>query len=89
MPADAKRPGEVAASRTVVHSEDEGGTVDTEKSSAIRRTDHPEVLAGDPFAFAGECKGCPACFGGYATITVEEDGEEHDEAVPCRRCPGR
>ena len=25
------------------------------------------------------------CFGGYVTITVEEDGEERDEAVPCRR----
>jgi hypothetical protein len=31
-------------------------------------------------------RGCPACFGGYVTFTVEEDGEEHDEAVPCRRC---
>ena len=29
---------------------------------------------------------CASCFGGYATITVEEDGQEHDEAVPCRRC---
>jgi hypothetical protein len=26
------------------------------------------------------------CFGGYVTITVEEDGQERDEAVPCRRC---
>ncbi len=61
-----------------------------EKSSAIRRTDHPQVLAGDPFAYAGgfarKRKGCPACFGGYVTITVEEGGEERDEAVPCRRC---
>jgi hypothetical protein len=23
------------------------------------------------------------------TITVEEDGAEHDEAVPCRRCQPR
>jgi hypothetical protein len=60
--------------------------VDTEKSSAIRRIDHPDVLAGDPFAFAGERKGCPACFGGWTTITVEEDGEGCEEAVPCRRC---
>ena len=29
---------------------------------------------------------CASCFGGYVTITVEEDGQEHDEAVPCRRC---
>jgi hypothetical protein len=33
--------------------------------------------------------GCPLCFGGYVTITVEEDGQEHDEAVPCRRCQPR
>lgn len=32
---------------------------------------------------------CPSCFGGYVTITVEEDGQEHDEAAPCRRCNGR
>jgi len=31
---------------------------------------------------------CASCFGGYITITVEEDGQEHDEAVPCRRCAG-
>jgi hypothetical protein len=29
---------------------------------------------------------CPWCFGGYLTISVEEDGQEHDEAVRCRRC---
>ena len=28
--------------------------MDESKSSAIRRTDHPETLAGDPFAYAGE-----------------------------------
>ncbi len=31
-------------------------------------------------------RGCPLCFGGYVTMTVEEDGQERDEAVPCRRC---
>lgn len=30
--------------------------------------------------------GCSLCFGGYVTITVEEDGQERDEAAPCRRC---
>jgi hypothetical protein len=30
--------------------------------------------------------GCSRCFGGYVTVTVEEDGQEHHEAVPCRRC---
>jgi hypothetical protein len=60
--------------------------VDTTKSSAHgRRTEHPEVLAGDPFPHAGAQRGedrsC-TCFGGYVTITVEEGGEERDEAVP-------
>jgi hypothetical protein len=56
--------------------------------------------AGDPF-YAASCRtddtieahyaslerGIPCyCFGGYVTITVEEDGQEHDEALPCRRC---
>ena len=55
-------------------------------------TVHPEVMAGDGFAYAGaqrdEDRSC-TCFGGYVTITVEEDGEEHGGAVPCRRCSGR
>lgn len=39
------------------------------------------------FAHAGKRRhDRPACFGGYVTITVEEDGAEHNEAVPCRRC---
>ena len=29
---------------------------------------------------------CPWCFGGYLTITVEEDSQEREEAVPCKRC---
>ena len=28
--------------------------MDTDKSSASRRTEHPETLAGDPFGYAGE-----------------------------------
>ncbi len=31
---------------------------------------------------------CPSCFGGYVTMTIEEDGQEDAEAVPCRRCAG-
>jgi hypothetical protein len=26
-----------------------------------------------------------SCFAGYVTLTLEEDGEEINEAVPCRR----
>jgi hypothetical protein len=37
--------------------------------------------------YSGLERGIPCyCFGGYVTITVEEDGQEYDEAVPCRRC---
>jgi hypothetical protein len=53
------------------------------------RTTHQEVAAGDPFAYAAEKRyGCSWCFGGYVTISVEEDGAEHDLAVPCRHCNG-
>ena len=60
--------------------------MDTEKSSAIRRTDLPEVMAGDPFAYAAARHECPVCFGGYVTVTYEEDGHEWTEPAPCRRC---
>jgi hypothetical protein len=54
----------------------------TKKSSAPpAHTTDPTTRAGDPFAYAGQRTGCPACFGGYVTITVEEDGQEHAEAV--------
>ncbi|MDQ5827113.1 MAG: hypothetical protein M3441_23355 [Chloroflexota bacterium] len=60
------------------------------RRSGVREVRTTAVVAGDPFAFAAkrasQRKGCPACFGGYVTITVEEDGAEHNEAVPCRRC---
>ncbi len=49
-------------------------------------TVHTISIAGDPFHYADARDGCPRCFGGYVTITVEEDGVEHDELVPCRRC---
>jgi hypothetical protein len=34
----------------------------------------------------GRRRGCSLCFGGYVTITVEEDGQDYDHVVPCRRC---
>jgi hypothetical protein len=47
-------------------------------------TDHDDTIEAH---YASLERGIPCyCFGGYVTITVEEDGQEHDEVVPCRRC---
>ena len=65
----------------------------TAKSSAYgRRTDHPEVLAGDPFAYAGG-ETPHGCIDGWVYLGFEgedENGEhvEEIERVPCRRCHG-
>jgi hypothetical protein len=57
------------------------------KSSAdAHTTTDPATRAGDPFAHAAKRRECSLCLGGYLTITLEEDGQERDEAVPCRRC---
>jgi hypothetical protein len=60
-------------------------TVDTTKSSvpALTTTD-PATRAGDPFLAAARRRGCSLCFGGYVTMTAEEDGQERHEAVPCK-----
>ena len=61
-------------------------TVDSTDSSAPA---HPSTDPDDTIDahYASLERGIPCyCFGGYVTITVEEDGQEHDEAVPCRRC---
>jgi hypothetical protein len=58
----------------------------TQSNAPAHETTNPSTRAGDPFAYAGERQECPRCFGGYLTITVEENGQERDEAVPCRRC---
>ena len=32
---------------------------------------------------------CPHCYGsGVVVLTCEEDGQEYDAVVPCRRCSG-
>jgi SWIM zinc finger len=45
-------------------------------------------VAGDGFHAAGRSqrRGCSLCFGGYITMTYEEDGQEVIETVPCKRC---
>jgi hypothetical protein len=43
--------------------------------------------AGDPFAHAAKRRGCSRCFGGYITMTGEdEDGHYIEEPMRCRRC---
>ena len=58
------------------------------RRGGVREVRTARVAAGDGIAYRAKRKECPACFGGYVTITVEEDGQEHEEAVPCRRCTG-
>jgi hypothetical protein len=71
--------------------------VDTRKSSAIRCTDHPEVLAGDPFPHAatrgeagGEGRNCFYCLEGWVILgSLDHAGEEVFDAVRCGRCDGK
>jgi hypothetical protein len=52
--------------------------------SGYPSTDHDDTIEAH---YASLERGIPCyCFGGYVAITVEEDGQEHEEAVPCRRC---
>jgi hypothetical protein len=68
------------------------GITHAARRSGVREVRILRAAGGDPFAHAGKRssrgsrRSCPSCFGGYVTLTVEEDGQERDEAVPCRRC---
>jgi hypothetical protein len=64
------------------------GVMHAARRSGVREVRTVGVAAGDPFRAAAKRKGCPACFGGYVTITTEDDNIARDEAVPCRRCHG-
>jgi hypothetical protein len=49
--------------------------------------------AGDPFYAASrrtDSDGRPCyCYGsGVVVLIIEEDGQEHEHVVPCRRCAG-
>ena len=53
---------------------------------------HPDLLAGDPFAYPGE-ESPHGCYDGwvYLGFEVEDENGEHVEeieCVPCRRCLG-
>jgi len=57
------------------------------RRSGVKEIRTVAVVSGDPFRAAGKRRrSCPSCFGGWLTITVEEDGEEYAESVKCRRC---
>ncbi len=62
------------------------GILKASRRSGVREVRTLRVAAGDPFAYAAKRGGCPSCFAGYVTLTVEEDGQERDEPAPCRRC---
>ena len=62
------------------------GVMHAARRSGVKVRTLPAAIAGDPFAHAAKRKECSWCFGGCVTITVEEDGRERGEAVPCRRC---
>src|SRR5215207_969168 len=51
------------------------GIMHAARRSGVKETRNTATLAGDPFKAASKRKGCPACFGGYVTLTVEEDGQ--------------
>jgi hypothetical protein len=80
-------PSATASTVRGLYSGDPDSMSSKNKSSAhAHTTTNPATRAGDPFVAAARRHVCSLCFGGYVTITVEEDGQEHDEAVPCRRC---
>lgn len=63
------------------------GIVHASRRSGVKVRTIPGAIAGDPFAHAGKRRSsCSRCFGGYVYIDIEENAEEHQEAVPCRRC---
>jgi hypothetical protein len=75
-------------------TEERVATVDTKSISpagdgfyaaAKHRSDHDDTVETH-YAALERPHECPLCFRGYVTITLEEDGQEHHEAVPCKRC---
>ena len=55
---------------------------------------HPDVLAGDGFAYAGGAvpgreRPCFYCLSGWVFLgSLDHDGEEIVEAIRCRKCGG-
>ena len=55
---------------------------------------HPDVLAGDGFAYTGgvdpdQERTCFYCLSGWVFLgSLDHDGEEVVEAIRCRRCGG-
>jgi superfamily II helicase len=50
--------------------------------------DHDDTLEAH-YAALERLENCPHCYGsGVVVLTIEEDGQEYDDVVPCRRCSG-
>jgi hypothetical protein len=62
------------------------GIAHAARRSGIKETRILSVAAGDGISYRAKRGGCSRCFGGYVSVTVEEDSQEHLEAVPCVRC---
>ena len=54
------------------------------RRSGVREVRAVRVAAGDGIAY--RAKKSYHCYGGWVYLGVEEDGAEHLEPVPCRRC---
>ena len=50
-----------------------------------KRRIRPELVAGDPFAYAGDGDR-HGCYSGVVYLGYDEDGHEWTEPVPCFRC---
>ena len=60
------------------------GIMHAARRGGIKEVRIPATVAGDGISYRAK-KACH-CYGGHHYLGVEEDGVEHDEAVPCKRC---
>jgi hypothetical protein len=60
------------------------GIMHAARRSGVREVRTVRVAACDGIAY--RAKTSCHCYGGYHYIGVEEDGQEHEEAVPCKHC---
>jgi hypothetical protein len=57
--------------------------IDSSASAHPSTEDHDDTVEAHYSALARPCY----CYGsGVVVLTIEEDGQEHDLVVPCKRC---